>query len=217
MQNKFFALLVGFLILALIFCGIKACNEVTPEFHYSNPSTVDDPLSLENVLRKKEKQYAHSMWLMERSNDSLCKIAETHQLLLSQSQKHVATLENRTLSLWRKFKTSHNAIEKLNTCDSLQNETLDLITQQAEKDSLYQASINDLNCLVENKDAELLLCQSSHNELSQNISDRLTSEKQVQEELKKCEKEIARKSTAQKILTAGLLILSGITAALLIH
>ena len=216
MENKSLLVIIGLLVIASIFLAIKSCSYDSPQFHYK-PETSQTDLVLENALKKKDKQYANNIWILEKRNDSLFTILQSTKQQLVKAQEKVSGKQTQVRYLSMQIDQSKDTASKLLYCDSLQEQTENLIAEQQRKDSLYNEALCDQDSIIKNQDTALSVCQNHSKQLSEFLTAKVEEEKQLQQEITVLQKENARKTIVQKILTASALVLSGIAAALLIH
>jgi len=217
MTNKILITAIALLSITLILCGIKACNtEEKPIFHFGNSSS-NDAISLENKLKKKDKEYAHIIWQLGKQSDSLQKIIDKNKVELSKAQVKTKQVENRVLNFSKKVKTTSDTLEKLSACDSLQNLSEIFVAEHLQKDSIYNYTISTMEQLVRDKDSSLSFCQSYNDTLSHQLFQQIEEQRKLELSLTQYRKEAQRRKFLTQFLSSAALILSGITAALLIQ
>lgn len=216
MENKIIIAIIGLLLILSVFLGSKACSTESPKFQYKVEKDETD-LLLENALKKKEKQYAHNIWILEKRNDSLFSILQSTKEQLIKSHQTVNSKQSQVQYLSMRIDQSKDTSDKLIYCEALADQTGNLIIEQRRKDSLYYEALSDQDSIIKNQDTALSICKNYNVQLSQMLDTKLDEKKQLQQEITTLKKENARKTLVQKIVTAAALVLTGLAAATLLH
>jgi len=135
---------------------------------------------------------------------------------LSKSKRKNLFLQRQVYNLIDKEYTA-DTVERLANCDTLQQIVVELIENSNFKDSLYEASISNYEDQLKNKDStiqeQINLYSATKNFLHQSLHEQQLLEVQN----KQLQKQVKRQKIKGKIVTAGLLILSGVVVSQLIQ
>lgn len=129
---------------------------------------------------------------------------------LNQSQIKVVTLA-------KKDTDSLSVAERLTDCDSLKAQTLVYVNLVDSTRSIYDSSISQLNNLVAIKDSQIVICAAAYTQLKNLMEENLIRERKLSDDLNTAYKVQRKKKLQNKILTGGILLLSGITTTLYIN
>ena len=99
---------------------------------------------------------------------------------------------------------------KLSDCDSLESSLADLKVSTAEKDSLFEDIQSQLEHLVNNKDSTLNVQREEYNALKLSFDNSLAQQDDILGQNKYLQKQLNRHVVKNKLLSGGLLVLSGI-------
>ncbi len=106
---------------------------------------------------------------------------------------------------------------KLSDCDSLETSLADLKVSTAQKDSLSEDIQTQLEQQVNNKDSTLNVQQEEYNALKLSFDNSLAQQDDLLGQNKYLQKQLNRHIVKNKLLSGGLLVLSGIAIFSLLH
>jgi len=106
---------------------------------------------------------------------------------------------------------------KLSDCDSLESSLADLKVSTAEKDSLFEDIQSQLEEQVNNKDSTLNVQREEYNALVLSFDNSLAQQDKLSGQNKYLQKQLNRHIVKNKLLSGGLLVLSGIAVFSLLH
>lgn len=207
--------------LVILFCLVALCtyNLVKPDPDVSTKSAVT-----EVQIKKTEKQaeiidtdYQQAMKKMFRENDSLMVAIKSTKESLFKSKQKVTVLQDKVLELAQKTKIELDTVEKMVLCDSLQNKVVNLIEQFSERDSLCDNTITDLTVLLGDKDTTIAVCNQSYLSMKNLLDNSVDQQRNLSDELNNTSKKLRRKTVQNRLLSAGLLVISGITTTLILQ
>jgi len=162
---------------------------------------------------KSEIQY----WVLK--NNSLNSKIQKTETELKQSKQRANSLQGKIQNLISPSPTlpegkGENSGEE---CDSLKKYIEDFISETTIKDSLCDTEIFDLKNVIQNKDSAMAICEKSFMQMKQVTDSSLAMQNALAAQLNLSDKKIRRENRKTKFLSAGLFILSGITATLLLQ
>lgn len=206
-------------IIALLFIciGIFATCEFTKQVQSAaNPET-PDTLFLSQWRREKQAKldivsyYEKELTRLQRDNDSM-------QVLVTESKKAVSAYRFKAKHFQQELK---QAIALVIPKDSLGKDTLSpildsLIVYQQQSDTACDETITVLETMVANRDSSLLFHKQIEYNLREVQKDQELRTNYLTEQLNTAFKSQKKKSRQNKLLTGGILILSGFTTSILI-
>jgi len=105
---------------------------------------------------------------------------------------------------------------KLADCDSLQSTVIDLMVSSGQKDSLYESLTNSLQAEIANKDSSAGFQQQAYNALKLSFDHSLAQQDLLSAQSLQWEHQLKKMKAKNKLLSAGLFIVSGIATYSLI-
>lgn len=207
--------------LVLLFCLAAFCtyNLVKPDPDISTKPVIAK-VEMKNTQMQEQKinnDFQKGMKQLLRENDSLQFLVKTTKELLLQSRQKVFALQDKVTGLAQKEKIETDTIEKIVLCDSLQNEVESLIEQSNARDSLCDNTVTNLTEILGSKDTAIAICNQSYLGMKTLLDNSLAQEKDLTYELNSMNKKLKRKTVGNRILSAGLLVLTGITTTLFLQ
>ena len=191
-------------------------------YFIASPAPQVNIVPMQQALQVNEKKaqaisqnYTLEMAQLKKQNDSLLKVVQSHRAALMLSDQKVFQLEDKVSALASKAKKEPDTLKrKVSDLDSLGIEASVLVSQEAERDSLCEGEVSDLNALVGEKDSALADCQSTYISMKQVADSSLQQQQNALTEIKGLNKQLKRKAVQSRLLSAGLLILTGVAATL---
>jgi hypothetical protein len=170
----------------------------------------------ENV-EKIDNHYQEAITLMKVYSDSLQRELGKAQKQLIATKVKLQQSKFRVVTLVEKDTSQLSSEQKLKDCDSLKVEVSDYVLWVDSTQQGYETTIRQLTNIVAVKDSELVICQVSYVNLKKITDDNLNRERQLSHDLEVAYKLQRSKNIQNKVLAAGFLVLSGITATLFIN
>lgn len=197
MKKIISAFLIG-IVVCLI--AVKSCNDRP---HQVNIAEMKKHIQFENnqmdsshkKYQQQIKQYKLKTDFLSKQNKNLTFRLNTARKLLKQQQTKV--------------------ISNI-PCDTLKQEVLVLNGLTNNVDSLCTESINSLNQSIAIRDTQLTFCNKNYQSLFDLQKENRIREQQLTDEMKVAYKQNKRKRFESKMLSAGLMIMIGITTTLFI-
>jgi len=207
MKNRKLTILLSLLCLIAALYGL---------FHVTNPRPAqkgrdkpDYPIS-KNATANLDKMYRAQL-------DSIAAIASSLQVKESgiKAQLYKVKESNRSLQqqvngLVARSRATTDTPAKLVMCDSLQEAVGEWVTESAHKDSLYESEVSVLNEIISNKDSTLYVRQQMYATIRQSFDNCFANNELLLEENKLFARQSKRLLIKNKILSAGVMLVSGI-------
>jgi len=202
----------------LLTAAISSC--IT--FFAFSPTPQVNITPMQQVLKSEQKQvqvvntnYMQDMKKLKQQNDSLLHVVKVHKAALMVSDQKVFQLEDKVSELANKVKKEPDTAKgKVSDLDTLGNEASVLVLQEANRDSLCEGEVSDLNALVKEKDSALSNCQSSFISMRQVADSSLQQQQNSILEIQGLNKQLKRRAVQSRLLSAGILLLTGVAATL---
>lgn len=172
---------------------------------------------LQNKLNSIDKNYKMEIQHFEKKNDSLQNEVKKTETALMEEKKKVLLLRGNAITLANRVITATDTAQKLKDCDTLAIEVKNLITESNVKDSLCDEEINGLKAIVENRDSVLTVCEKSYLSIKTVADSSIQQQQLLTAQLQIADKHFKKAKFKNKILAAGVMILSGVTASLLLQ
>jgi len=197
MKQIISAFLIGIVV---CFIAVKSCSDKP---HQVNIAEVKKHIQFENnQIDSSHKKYQQQIKQYEFKTDSL-----------SKQNKDLSFRLNNARKLLKQQQT--NVVSNI-PCDTLKQEVLVLNGLTNNVDSLCTESINSLNQSIAIRDTQLTFCNRNYQSLFDLQKENRIREQQLTDELKVAYKQNKRKRFESKMLSAGLMIMTGITTTLFI-
>jgi hypothetical protein len=206
-----------YLAIALIFVAvmIATCN-----LFDSSPVGVPTPSPAVKAIQTETKEilknYRKTIKLLQAENDSLQLQIKSGKAELLNAKQKVTVTQIKVKRLSEKTVSEKDTTRKLVYCDSLREQVSVLMDESSVKDSLYEKNISDLTALVQTKDSMFVASEQKCERMQVLLERSLKDQQELTDDVNKLNKQVKKKNRRQKWLGAGLLILSGISSALLI-
>lgn len=164
-----------------------------------------------------ESNYQSQLQYWIQKNNYLQVQIQKTDFALSQSKQKEKSLQGKIQVLISESNTLTDTSEIVSNCDSIKQNVNQFIAETNIRDSLCDKEITDLKTLVQNKDSAMVMCDKSFSMLRQVTDSSLAFQSKLSDELKLADRKIKRGNIKSKFLTAGLMILTGITTTLLLQ
>jgi hypothetical protein len=182
------------------FIAVKSCNDKP---HQVNIAEIKKDIKFENnQIDSAHKKYQQQIKQYELKTDSLSKQNKDLSFRLNTARKLLKQQQTKVVSII--------------PCDTLKQEILVLNGLTNNADSLCTESINSLNQSIAIRDTQLTFCNRNYQSLFDLQKENRIREQQLTDELKVAYKQNKRKRFESKMLSAGLMIMTGITTTLFI-
>jgi hypothetical protein len=181
------------------------------------PDNIVPVKTLEKQVSDIDSRYTEKIRQLTKQNDSLKRVIRaTGKELMLQNQK-LLQREGTVTRIVIETKQVRDTVLKIVYCDSLQGQVDSLITEVNQRDSLWELHTEDLRKEIQNRDSTVATCSKSFQELKSATEDSFTQQKELQDRLSGAERKLKRRTIQSKLLATGVLILSGVMAASLLH
>jgi len=201
---------LGLGIIAGISCTLFFGNNSIPKPVYTG--TLQSPADLKNTSVLIEAHFQGKVDSLTRNNNVLAgKVGNTKAELQKAKQDNKVLLELVDTLLAHSANTTDTAT-KLAQCDSLSETVQDLIVSSNTRDSLYEDLTTTLQAQVNNKDSVIGTQQEQYNTLKLSFDKSLAQQDVLSIQNLSLEKQVKRHKIKNKLLSAGVFILSGIAA-----
>lgn len=174
--------------------------------------------ALENRVEKNEKFFqqkkdslnAHGMILSLQLNQA--------KSALEKAKKKNWVLQTQVLDMVDKIAAAKaDSLSMITGCDSLQTRAIELINSGNEKDSLYESVTANLQQQVSNKDSVIATHRQQYQSLKSSFDLGMLQQKMLTDQNTQYRKQARRQKFKQKILSLGMIVLSGIATNYLLH
>lgn len=175
-----------------------------------------------------EKNYQNRIVVLQTRNSELQQKLTTTQSSLEQAKQSVKQKEGAVKKLAQANNTlkRKRSIENYNipffdeppcNCDSLKIEVVEYINENHRKDSLYEIQLSTMDSVVVVKDSIVHTTEGLYNSLHQIYDKAIAAQQVLQNENHVLKKKEKRRKVKNKIITAGLMILTGTAANFLLR
>ncbi len=194
--------LISAFIIGLVVCFI-AVNSCSDKPHQVNIAEIKKHMQFENnQIDNSHKKYQQQIKQYELKTDSL-----------SKKNKDLSFRLNNARILLKQQQTK--VVSNI-PCDTLKQEVLVLNGLINNADSMCIENISSLNQSIAIRDTQLIFCNRNYQSLFDLQKENRMREQQLTDELKIAYKHNKRKRFESKMLSAGLMIMTGITTTLFI-
>lgn len=163
-----------------------------------------------------ESKYKTEIQYWVQKNNVLQAQIQKTDFALTQSKQKEKSLQGKIQGLISESKNLKDTSQIISNCDSIKERVSQYIAETSVRDSLCDHEISQLKNVIQNKDSAMADCENSFTMLKQVADSSLAFQNKLTDELKLADKKIKRGNIKSKILTAGVMILSGITTTLLL-
>lgn len=197
MKQIISAFIIGIVV---CFIAVKSCSDKP---HQVNIAEIKKQFQFENKqIEDSHKKYQQQLKQYELKTDSL-----------SNKNKDLSFRLNNARLLLKQQQTK--VVSDI-PCDTLKQEVLVMNGMVNNTDSLCIESINSLNQSIAIRDTQLIFCNRNYQSIFDLQKENRIREQQLTDELKVAYKQNKRKRFESKMLSAGLMIMTGITTTLFI-
>ena len=194
----------------LFFSGHSAPTQTTA-------TTLQSPADLKNTSVLVEAHFQGKVDSLMQSNANLSRKVITSKTKLQKAKQDNKVLLELVDTLLVHAATETDTATKLAQCDSLNATVQDLIVSTATKDSLYEDLAATLQAQVSNKDTVISTQQEQYNCLKLSFDKSLAQQDLLSGQNLLLTKQVKTHKIKNKLLSAGVFILSGIAAYQFLH
>jgi len=206
-------ILITAVVTALCLFFLDTCNPNPKKIKPDKTQLIEAEKKVSSV----DKHYTSAFALLKKQSDSIENELYNTQYKLKIAKMKLNQSQFKVMALANKSDDTLSTKERLTDCDSLKAATLNYVARVDSVNCLYEKNISELNDLVATKDSQIVICRSSYDAMKNLTEENLKRERTLTDELNTAYKVQKRKRLQNKILGAGLLILSGITSTFLIN
>jgi len=164
-----------------------------------------------------DTHYKITVQELQSKNDSLQQLVDTRKVELAKAVVKTKGLETEVSQLAAKvLSTPDTAKERGPASDSLATHTLLLIKQSDKRDSLCDETVNGLNMQLVNADSLNSLCSVSYAKMKEAVDTSIQQQQNMNTVIKSLDRKLKRKAFANKALSVTVMVLTGVTATLLL-
>lgn len=175
--------------------------------------------NIEQQLSTAKKEFDKETSALKASAAQLQKEAATSKVQLEKIKKKNLVLQTQVYDLLdqKGLVNTADTLQMLAVCDTLQSRVNELLATATIKDSLYENVTVNLEVQLANKDSTITVKDDAYQALKISLDQSLLQQKMVVDQNKNFQQLIKRQKTKSKLVSAGLLVLSGVVANYLIH
>lgn len=171
---------------------------------------------MQSQLNFIESNYKTQIQYWIQKNNVLEQQIQRTDFALTESKQKTKSLQGKIQVLISESKTFTDTSAIVSNCDSIKESVSQYIAETSVKDSLCDKEISELKTVIQNKDSAMTVCDRSFSMLRQLTDSSFAFQNKLSDELKLADRKIRRGNIKSKFLTAGLMILSGVTTTLLL-
>jgi hypothetical protein len=216
----FLGLIIGF-CLSFLFNG---CGNETAVAH----EKIIQPKDLKKESDKKEASYQAKISELENKNvqlqqelkstkEQLLKIKSKIKQRESNIKKLIEPKGYPAKELLQKVKSAIIVDTSLSPCDSLVQEVSEYMQENEIKDSLYESQISKQDSMMAGKDSVIEVKTQLHRDLQLFFDQSLQQQQTLIKENTQLRKQFKRQKVKSKLISLGVLVLSGLTANYIIN
>lgn len=175
------------------------------------------PSVLQKTTAKVESYFEQKIDSLNSNNKLLNKKLTGSRTALQESKNKNLVLQTQIYDLIdNKNESTDSSIENNNT-DVFQDKIIELINENNYKDSLYENIDSTVTAQVKNKDSTIVLMGDKYDSLKISFNESLLQQQLLYDQNKQFKQQFRRQKIKTKLLSAVLLILSGVAANYLIQ
>lgn len=204
--------------LKVLFYILSTCFTIVTMFYPISCKKQKENASQESVeiLRKEQERLNKSvqvrLQVLSKRNDSLQYQLRFINQKLSGSKAQLLIKRNHVKQLIQSSNESVGA-----PCDSLKQAVTDYVSNDEHQDSLYEASIEMLQDIVQLKDSSLHVVTDALDQSGQIIQQSLARQETVEKDLVNAQRKLKRKQVLNRVLAGSTLVLATVTTILIIR
>ncbi|TRU49811.1 MAG: hypothetical protein EWV91_07000 [Microcystis aeruginosa Ma_QC_Ca_00000000_S207] len=205
--------------LRLLFYVLSSCFTILTMFYPISCKKQKESASQQSVeiIRKEQERLKQSVQvriqILHKRNDSLrYQLGQVNAQLRNQKALHLL----KRAGIKQLIQGGGNDTLTA-SCDSIKQAVAEYVASDEHQDSLYQATIQTLQTIVQVKDSTVDVLQNALCDTQALTNQSLNRQSELEKNLAQKEKQIKRKQCVNRVLTTGVVILAGVTAILIIH
>jgi hypothetical protein len=210
-KQAIFYISIALILIAVIVATCNVMDSPTVPSIAPNTTTI-----IQSELKKVESRYQQRIQSLKEENKKLSLQVEQDKIELQKVRQKTSVMSNKVRQLSEKVKIAPDTSSKLFYCDSLREQVQLLLDESIIKDELCDQSIKDLTELAMVKDSIITTTNTKCEELQDLLKHSLNEQEQLTEQVNALHKKLKKKDRRQKLLSVGVLILSGVSSALLL-
>jgi hypothetical protein len=209
-----FVLALG-IIIGISFTNLfKGCGSGSvPDLTVNNVK----PAAIEKEAVKAEEKYQLQIDSLNATSIALNKQLKVTTQTLTTVKKKSLVLQTQVYDLIDRGQGNTDSLQLINDCDSLKTKVVELIESGNEKDSLYEDANANLDKQLKNKDSTIQVKDTEYQSLKISFKESLSQQQILYDQNKGYQKQFKRQKVKSKLLSAAVLILSGVAANYFIH
>lgn len=180
-------------------------------------AALQSPASLKTASVLVDAHFQGEVDSLMQTNTGLIQKANATKTELQQAKHDNKILLELVDTLLAHTEQTTDTMTKLAQCDSLTETVQDLITATNIRDSLYEDLAANLQAQVRNKDSMVTVQQEQYNCMKLSFDQSLAQQQLLTGQNLCFERQLRRHKVNNKLLSAGVMLLSGFTAFTLLH
>lgn len=188
----------------------KGCNRNA----VSLPANILPATALKQKADTIESRHQEQISLLNRRNEELQHSLSQTSMSLRQSKAKLSAAEQSIRQLLTENVTNDSAYA-LTTCDTLREYVKGYLDENIRKDSLYDSKISLLESTVTLKDSALEISANTQQQIRILLNQTLLQHSWLETENFTLKKQVRKTRRKQKLLTFGLVLISGVAAGYL--
>ncbi|NLR58840.1 hypothetical protein HGH93_12055 [Chitinophaga polysaccharea] len=189
----------------------KSCRD--PELTPVAVLPAGEQVQQQKVLAAYDQRIAE----LTTDNASLQQQVTDNRAALNRTIRKAATLEAQLEQQVADMPPLTDTVARLTNCDSIVQTAVAFAASAAQNDSLYQQLTTTLEQQVQNRDSTIAVQQQQQNYLQLNYDRNLAQQQLLLSENLQLHKDIRRHRVKNRLLSAGLLLLSGTATYMALH
>lgn len=172
---------------------------------------------LKATVAMSEVYYQDIVDSLQNSNAALSEKVNNTRAELKQAKAHGQFLSALVDTLMANYAATNDTIQKLTDCDSLRELVQDVLATSALKDSLYDSILVAQHQELINKDQVILANELKYDGLKFSFDQSLSQQDMLLDQNLLLSKQLKHTRTKNKILSAVVVVLAGMTTAIALH
>jgi len=189
----------------------KSCRQPHGQF------AVVPPLVEQAEQQKVLKDYDQRITTLTTQNSALKQEVADSKTALNRTKRRAALLESQLEEQVSTASVLTDTTDRLSNCDSIAQTAIALSASAAERDSLYTELTGALEQQVVNRDSTISIQQEQHNYLLSNYDRSISQQQLLLSENLQLHQDVKQRRVKNRILSAGLLLLSGTITYMVLH
>lgn len=175
------------------------------------------PLVEQAEQQKVLKDYDQQITKLTTQNAALKQEVADSKTALSRTKRRAALLESQLEEQVSTASILTDTTDRLSNCDIIVQTAIALSASAAERDSLYTELTGALEQQIINRDSTFSIQQEQHNYLLSNYDRSISQQQLLLSENLQLHQDVKQRRVKNRILSAGLLLLSGTITYMVLH